>query len=39
MRAAQTLNTANTLAGQSGLINFLKTEEAKYNIVSKCGSD
>jgi hypothetical protein len=35
--APQTLSTANTLAGQSGLLNFLKAEEAKYNIVSQCN--
>lgn len=34
----QTLEDANTLAGKSGLITFLQSEEKKYSIVSKCSS-
>lgn len=34
----QTLDDANTLAGKSGLITFLQSEEKNYSIVSKCST-
>ena len=34
----QTLTNAKSLAGQSGLINFLQAEEAKYSIVKQCST-
>ncbi|EIE19391.1 hypothetical protein COCSUDRAFT_54674 [Coccomyxa subellipsoidea C-169] len=33
----KTLDDANTLAGKSGLVNFLVSEQSKYDIVSKCS--
>ena len=33
----QTLDDANTLAGKSGLVNFLVSEQSKYDIVTKCS--
>lgn len=35
---AQTLADAKSLAGQSGLVSFLVTEEAKYGIVKQCSA-
>ncbi|BDA43670.1 hypothetical protein COCOBI_04-6830 [Coccomyxa sp. Obi] len=33
----KTLDDANTLAGKSGLVNFLESEQSKYDIVGKCS--
>ncbi|KAK9914972.1 hypothetical protein WJX75_003189 [Coccomyxa subellipsoidea] len=33
----KTLDDANTLAGKSGLVNFLVSEQSKYDVVTKCS--
>ena len=34
----QTLDNANQLAGQSGLVNYLQQLQSQYSIVSKCST-
>lgn len=34
----QTLDNANQLAGQSGLVNYLQQLQSQYSILSKCST-